>query len=192
MRETIMWLPREERYLLMVYTIFDPSCEQLATAFQIEDLKWVFGKHMRPGNVVKRASELREKKRNQDHRNNDVESPQIGGNRKSVMAGNSHDNGNGVEHYMSWLKAKATIESVNNRLKERGLIEPRECGTGSYEVKLKLTGWDLGDKYNSWWSRNVLWFREYKDHWIWLIVSFWGGIIGALLVNWLSCGVNGR
>jgi len=27
--------------------------------------------------------------------------------------------------------------------------------------------------------------KNIKDHWFWLIVSFLGGIIGALIVNWL-------
>jgi hypothetical protein len=74
-------------------------------------------------------------------------------------------------------------------LHERALIEYHERGTGQYEVRILLAGWDLGDKYMSWWSRGGLWFREYKDHWVWLIVSFLGGVLGTLLVQWLSDGL---
>jgi len=30
------------------------------------------------------------------------------------------------------------------------------------------------------------WLSEKKDHWLWLILSFLGDIIKALLVKWLS------
>ena len=50
-------------------------------------------------------------------------------------------------------------------------------------------GHDLARKYSSWSSRSNLWYAEYvKHHWIWLTVSFLGGIIGGLLINWLSQG----
>ncbi|MFC1637207.1 hypothetical protein ACFL5Z_20505 [Planctomycetota bacterium] len=183
-----MWLPKEERHLLIVYTIFDPNFDKSAMTFQIEDLQWVIAKHLKPRHVVKRASELREEKRNQNQKVSNSENTQISKNKKSVMSGNCQDNGDSVKKYLSWLNAKATIESVNNRLKERDLIESSEQGTGFYEVKMKLAGWDIGSKYISWWSRNYLWFREYKDHWIWIIVSFFGGVVGALFINWLSGG----
>jgi len=170
-----MWLPKEERHLLMVYTVFDPNFDGQDMVFKVEDLKWALDKCLQPSKIVKRASELRKEAEKQDQKVNTLENTQTDGNKK-------------VEEYMSWLRAKATIRSINNRLRARGLIESRECDTGCYEVKMTLAGWDLGDKYNSWCSRNVLWFREYKDHWIWLIVGFLGGIVGALLVNWLSNG----
>jgi len=74
-------------------------------------------------------------------------------------------------------------------LVERKLIQ--NTGTGGlreidYQVRLALSGYDLGRKYNSRLIQSGLWFAEYKDHWFWLIISFVGGIIGALLVNWLS------
>lgn len=169
-----MWLPKEERHLLMVYTVFDPNFDGQEEVFKVEDLKWVLDKCLRPSKIVTKASELRKAKR-QDQGGNTLKNTQI-------------DRDKAVEEYMSWLKAKATIESVNNRLSERGLIESHECGTGYYNVRMTLAGWDLGDKYNSWGTRNVLWFREYKDHWIWIIISFLGGIIGGLLINWLSKG----
>jgi hypothetical protein len=103
------------------------------------------------------------------------------------------------------------LENVNNLLSQRGLIKwenrnpdsiyvlkelPKtseslslpENTTVTFRITLTLKGYDLGRKYSSWWARSGLWFTEYKDHWFWLILSFLGGIIGALIVNWLSDG----
>ncbi len=100
-------------------------------------------------------------------------------------------------------------EKVNNLLSQRGLITWKNLDPASISVlqifpktsedfslpentninlriTLTIEGYDLGKKYNSWWTRTGLWFAEYKDHWFWLIISFLGGIIGALVVNWLS------
>ena len=75
-------------------------------------------------------------------------------------------------------------------LAERGLLKLDTINHPSGYIKLGFTsgGYDLGRKYSSWWTRSGLCFAEYRHHWIWLIVSFLGGIIGALLVNWLSNG----
>jgi len=53
-------------------------------------------------------------------------------------------------------------------------------------LRLTLEGHDLAAKYDNWFSRTGLWFAEYKDHWIWLLTGFLGGIIGALVVEWLK------
>jgi len=58
--------------------------------------------------------------------------------------------------------------------------------SGRLSVRLTPEGMRLGSKYNSWFSSSGLWFAEYKDHWLWYVLSFLGGITGALLVNWLS------
>ncbi len=106
------------------------------------------------------------------------------------------------------LETYSVLENVNNLLSSRGLItwinldsnsiaaahaydhptsqELFENTTVSLRINLTIEGYDLGRKYSSWWSRTGLWFAEYKDHWFWLIVSFLGGIVGALVVNWLS------
>ena len=81
------------------------------------------------------------------------------------------------------------FNAINN-LKGREFIhfEYEEEDLSKFKISLTLKGYDLGRKYSSWWTRSGLWFAEYRHHWIWLIVSFLGGIIGALLVNWLSNG----
>jgi hypothetical protein len=54
-------------------------------------------------------------------------------------------------------------------------------------LKFTLNGLDLANKYDNWWSRSNLWYAEHiKNHWIWLILSFLGGVISTLLINWLS------
>ena len=52
-------------------------------------------------------------------------------------------------------------------------------------ISLTIDGYDLGRKYSKWFTRTGLCFAEYRSHWIWLIVSFFVGIIGTVLVNWL-------
>lgn len=88
----------------------------------------------------------------------------------------------GVPQY---AKCKLRLSTANRILSEREFIEYREAGE-AVDLSLSIKGYDLGRKYYSWWSRSGEWFKEYKDHWIWLIVGFVGGVIGALLVNWLS------
>ena len=65
-------------------------------------------------------------------------------------------------------------------------VIPAEAGD-SIEVSLTMEGHDLGRKYNCWWLRSNLWYAEYiKNHWIWVIISFFGGILSTLLLQWLS------
>ena len=109
------------------------------------------------------------------------------------------------------LAAYNILENVNDLLTQRGLITsenlnpttvnglqtlPKTSEALSWpentnvnvSIALTIKGYDLGRKYSSWWTGSGLWFAEYKNHWFWLIVSFLGGIIGALIVNWLSRG----
>jgi hypothetical protein len=80
-----------------------------------------------------------------------------------------------------------TVEQINIALKNRGLIKLDIIPVAAlFMVSLTPEGMRLGQKYNSWWASSGLWFAEYKDHWFWLILSFLGGIIGAIFVNWLS------
>ena len=105
------------------------------------------------------------------------------------------------------LETYSILENANNILSRRGLINceiadgidvlrrlPKiseamglaENPNVHFGISPTLAGYDLGRKYNSWWSKSGLWFAEYKNHWIWLIVSYIAGIISMLLVNWLS------
>ena len=63
------------------------------------------------------------------------------------------------------------------------LPDPKDTG-GSYTtfVELTLDGWDLGRKYNHWFTRTGLWWAEYKGHWVWVLL----GIIISFVIGWLT------
>ena len=90
-----------------------------------------------------------------------------------------------IKNYIE-LERRLTVS--NAALERRKLIklDQHQSEADVKGVSLTIEGYDLGRKYSSWWARGGLWFAEYKDHWIWLIVGFLGGIVGALLVNWLA------
>lgn len=150
----------------MFYVACDPDFHGQATVFSLDKLRPLTARCLRAKKIIELAGGIRAEK---------------GTNNDCPKAG--------LADYKPWLKSKATVESANKRLHERAFIEYRERGARQYEVRILLAGWDLGDKYISWWSRTGLWFREYKDHWVWLIVSFLGGVLGTLLVQWLSDGL---
>ena len=83
---------------------------------------------------------------------------------------------------------KQFVHEALFKLQNRNLLRWRSGTDGnSVGITLFQQGYDLGRKYNSsWLVWSGLWFEEYRNHWFWLIISFLGGIIGALVVNWLS------
>ena len=93
-----------------------------------------------------------------------------------------------LENCLSGNDKRNRVKIASKMLKRRNLLDFYNDQDDAVTVQLSLEGFDLGRKYSSRWNRSGLCFAEYKHHWIWLIVSFLGGIIGALLVNWLSNG----
>ena len=79
---------------------------------------------------------------------------------------------------------------ANGHLEERGMIEiiRHQTEHDVIFVSLMLSGYDLGRKYAKSWDRTGLWFAEYRNHWIWLILGFLGGIIAALIIDLLKRG----
>ncbi|GAI27147.1 unnamed protein product, partial [marine sediment metagenome] len=71
------------------------------------------------------------------------------------------------------------VWNADDILKKREFLNVLNRAIGEKTVSLTLKGYDLGRKYSSRWTKSGLWFAEYKHHWIWLIVSFLGGIMGA-------------
>ncbi|HCO94518.1 MAG TPA: hypothetical protein DIU00_11295 [Phycisphaerales bacterium] len=79
------------------------------------------------------------------------------------------------------------IKQINRRLRNLGLINIKDIGARGRRIELTPEGLQLGQRFNSWWLRSNLWYTEFiKNHWIWVIISFLGGIIATLLVQWLS------
>jgi len=92
----------------------------------------------------------------------------------------------GIEGVPEYSKSKSRVAIANRVLSERKLIQYREAGD-SIEVSLTMEGHDLGRKYNCLWLCSNLWYAEYiKNHWIWVFISFFGGILATLLVQWFS------
>ncbi len=91
-----------------------------------------------------------------------------------------------LEKCLQGTNTRNRVLLASERLMRRNFLDFLNNQGDALTVQLSLQGYDLGRKYSSWWTRSGLWFAEYKDHWFWLIISFLGGIIGALVVNWLS------
>ena len=89
----------------------------------------------------------------------------------------------GPEH-VEYLAAFMTQDPIGLQ----GFLASSENDVEYNDITLRLTleGYDLASKYDHWFSRTGLWFAEYKDHWIWLLCGFIGGIIEALIVDWLK------
>jgi len=161
-----MWLPKEERRLLMFYTACDPNFSGHLEAFSRRDLQGlVTERWITTRKIVNRAGEWTKKKKNH----------------AQLTDQKADQNSDLVGGYFSRLRATATIESANNRLQERHLIEAHEGCTGYYQIKMNLAGWDLGNKYKSLPQTIYLWCTEYP-----LIPGFLAGILGGILVNSLS------
>ena len=77
------------------------------------------------------------------------------------------------------------IRMAHKLLAERGLImvSPHQHDSNAVVIGLTLDGYDYGRRYSSFWASSGLWFREYRNHWIWLIVAFFGGAVGAKLID---------
>jgi hypothetical protein len=77
------------------------------------------------------------------------------------------------------------VKRANKHLHERGLIslEHHEHELNMVLITLTLEGYDLGRKYTGFLTRSGLWFEEYRNHWLWLIIAFFGGVIGTKLLD---------
>jgi hypothetical protein len=91
-------------------------------------------------------------------------------------------------------KFERQVFAANARLMERKLVI-RKTGSSSIGeglaklfglryLGLSIQGWDLGRKYNNPLASLGLWFAEYKDQGLGVIFGFFGGILGAVVVQW--------
>ncbi|MCK4376497.1 MAG: hypothetical protein KAX19_14265 [Candidatus Brocadiae bacterium] len=74
------------------------------------------------------------------------------------------------------------IGIANFRLEERGLARITRLYKGhGFKVELTATGCDLGRKYASWFWRSGEWFKEFKGHWLLiLLVAILAYVMGLL------------
>lgn len=172
-----MWLPSDERHLLMVYGVCIPKLGAHGEIFDVNELSW-FATYAcwlpfwRARKIAERAKQLKKTRRDKS-----------GQSSPCVDVGSSSDKG----EPMAWLAGLKAVQSANKMLGDRGLIELREHGSRSYTVTLTLKGRDLARKYNSWWDRTGAWYNDkIRHHWIWPITTFVVGVRGTLVVQWLS------
>ncbi len=160
-----MWLSKDERKLLSYYyrKIKNIESDQV---FQIADLIQALGKEEHPGPQKTKREIILATYNILENVNN------LLSQRDLITWKNLDPNSISAAHSYDHPTSQVLFENAKVRL----------C------ITLTIKGYDLGRKYASWWTRSGLWFVEYKNHWFWLIVSFLGGIIGALIVNWLSRG----
>jgi hypothetical protein len=93
-----------------------------------------------------------------------------------------------AEQVHEYIDNLARIEVAHTLLMERGLIsfERHEQDLNVVRITLTVTGYDLGRKYATFFSRSGEWFEEYRNHWMFLFVGFFGGVLGALLIDVLK------
>ncbi len=103
--------------------------------------------------------------------------------RNLIERGLIHEIKEGGEEHIEYLANYFAADEMDMK---NFLSSPEDEFTENMCLEFTLKGYDLGRKYDSWWSRTGLWYSEYKGHWMWLIVAFLGGIISTLIVNWLS------
>jgi hypothetical protein len=179
-----MWLPRDERHVLLAYyvNIFDLDDRNVASC--LEKPKWFHSSDwtyvLKLPQWVPIASLCLVRKR--------AKRIQAYGDRGGSPSKGDILSKRGRKIIEQTIQSQKRLEIANAHLRDRKLIEitPHKSEPGVAGVFLTPEGCDLGRKYNSWFDRSSLWFREYKDHWVWLIVSFLGGVLGTLLVQRLS------
>jgi hypothetical protein len=91
-----------------------------------------------------------------------------------------------LEKCLSGKDTRNRVKIASKTLERRNLIAFLNDRGDALWVQLSLEGYDLGRKYSSWWTWTGLLFAEHKNHWIWVTISFFGGILATLLVQWLS------
>jgi hypothetical protein len=164
-----MWLPKDERRLIEGYYI---------NIGEIEKKEWFCTSNWIPVILTLRVK---------------VQAKKIKSYFKGGTSQSEHDKIDPKDpdgSIKNWIKYKSRVNIAITALEARRLIKthPHQSEPDVKAVSLTIDGYDLGRKYSSCWTRSGLWFKEYKDHWIWIIISFLGGIIGGLFINWLSKG----
>ena len=74
------------------------------------------------------------------------------------------------------IDGRVRMKKANALLTARGLITctPHQHAIDVVVIGLSVDGYDLGRRYSHSLSCIGLWFKEYRDHWMWLIPAFFG------------------
>ena len=179
-----MWLPKDERHLLLGYYVNIFNIHDRNVCGYIDSPKWfersdwitILAKPcwipiLTPWLVKRAARKI-----------------SVYGDRNKTSPSEDKSMTQFQKEVKTHIKLNRRPEISNAGLEKRKLInvQKHEHCNGVAGISLTIEGRDLGEKYSSWWTRSGLLFAEYKNHWIWIIVSFFGGVVGALLINWLS------
>lgn len=163
-----MWLPKDERRLLAAFYVKLKGPEN-ESRFHDDDLV----------NVLNACrSKWKAIAQNLEH----VSDPDAGPKVQQVAKLLNEDGGKKYEDL------KARLDIAIRAMQKRGLIESKAEGQLRFTrcVSLTIDGYDLGRQYGRWLISSGLWFAEYRNHWVWLIVGFLGGVLGTLIVQWLT------
>ncbi len=92
-----------------------------------------------------------------------------------------------------WIDVSNRIRKANGLLLARGLITciPHESERDVAIIGLTLDGYDLGRRYSSVLASSGLWFREYREHWAWLVAAFLGAAVATKWIDFLASVVEG-
>ena len=91
------------------------------------------------------------------------------------------------------IDGRVRIKKANALLAGRELITctPQQHEIDVVVIGLSVDGYGLGRRYSNWFSFSGLWFNEYRNHWIWLILAFFGGAFADRLIEWIGLALGG-
>lgn len=181
-----MWLPTDERNMLKIYYLNIKERQKKFGSKPTEERRWSisddFVSYFDAKNWKMAAKTLEVG----NHRSAEATGKEPA---QAISQNEFEDMEKGAKKYIS---VRARISAANAALVERKLINvrPHQNPESSERTGISLTidGYNLGQRYSAWLTRSGLWFDEYRNHWIWLIVGFLGGIFGALVTRWLTGG----
>lgn len=173
-----MWLPKDERYLLLGYyfNMFDVNDRDMCKPgeekwFKLCDWREIF----KVSSWIPIRSTIKIKQSASGVKSYaDREVPVNSGSFEQMK-----------KEIPEILNAERRIGLANVNLQGRGLIDVREHNSERDVAGISLTteGYDLGRKYSNWWDRTGLWYKEQRGHWFWLILSYIVGVLSAILVR---------
>jgi hypothetical protein len=155
-----MWLPKDERQVLRGYYHMFSEID-VQEAYRRSDLCRLLNKRCDPTTI-----------------------PEYGESSPGT-ASRTDDFDRLKQECRAMIEREARLQTANQFLSARRLItvQDHEHERDVVLIALTLDGYDLGRRYSRFMERSGLWFQEWRNHWIWLIVGFLGGILATLLMD---------